>query len=172
MRLPNREHGALVTLRFEGREVRACAGESVAAALFASGERVLSRSIKYHRPRGFFCLDGSCVGCLMRIDGKPNQKACRTRIADGMTVERQNAWPSAALDVLGAADFFFPRGMDHHTLLVKPRALNQMMQKVVRQLGGLGRLPDGKSREMPPARKRAVEVLVVGGGPAGLGASM
>src|SRR5258706_582998 len=62
-RLPTVPHGAPVTLRFEGSDVPACAGESVPVALFASGERVLSRSIKYHRPRGFFCLPRHCGAC-------------------------------------------------------------------------------------------------------------
>src|SRR6476469_7040170 len=107
-------HGDRLNLSFEGDDVPACAGESVAVALFASGERVLSRSIKYHRPRGFFCLAGHCGACLMRIDGKPNMKACRTEARDGLEVERQNAFPSAGFDMLAAADFFFAGGMDHH----------------------------------------------------------
>src|SRR6185312_8947873 len=116
-------HGDKLTLRFEGEDIPACAGESVAVALFASGERVLSRSIKYHRPRGFFCLAGHCGACLMRIDGKPNVRACKTPAKEGLRVERQNAFPTGAFDVLGAADFFFPKGMDHHTMMTSPRAL-------------------------------------------------
>src|SRR5438270_390718 len=123
-RLEEVPHGDRLTLRFEGDDVPACAGESVAVALFASGNRVLSRSIKYHRPRGFFCLAGHCGACLMRIDGKPNVRACKTPVKEGMRVERQNAFPSGAFDVLGAADFFFPKGMDHHTMMTSPRALN------------------------------------------------
>src|SRR3954469_17940354 len=93
-----------LSISFEGDDVPACAGESVAVALFAAGERVLSRSVKYHRPRGFFCLAGHCGACLVRIDGRPNMKACQTPVAEGMRVERQNAFPSVGLDVLGAAD--------------------------------------------------------------------
>jgi sarcosine oxidase subunit alpha len=178
-RLPSllfgREHGAPVQLEFEGDAVKACEGESVAVALFASDQRVLSRSVKYHRPRGFFCLDGSCGACLMRIDGLPNVKACRTQVRDGMKVERQNAFPSGTFDVLGAADFFFPKGMDHHTMMTSPRALNAVMQKIVRQLAGLGKLPDQTEGEtepkLPPSHSRHVELLVVGAGPAGLAAA-
>jgi sarcosine oxidase subunit alpha len=176
-RLPSllfgREHGAPVQLEFEGDAVKACEGESVAVALFASDQRVLSRSVKYHRPRGFFCLDGSCGSCLMRIDGLPNVKACRTLVRDGMKVERQNAFPSGTFDVLGAADFFFPKGMDHHTMMTSPRALNAVMQKIVRQLAGLGKLPDETEGELklPRSQSRHVEFLVVGAGPAGLAAA-
>ena len=174
LRLPHPPRGAPVTLRFEGRDLPACEGESVAVALYASGERVLSRSVKYHRPRGFFCLDGHCGACLMRVGGKPNIKACLTPVKDGLAVERQNAFPSGGFDVLAAADFFFSSGMDHHTMMTSPRALNAVMQKVVRQLGGLGRLPDerpGGPPPLPAVSVRHVEVAVVGGGPAGLAAA-
>jgi sarcosine oxidase subunit alpha len=127
---------------FEGEAVAAVAGEPIAVALFAAGTKVLSRSIKYHRPRSFFCLAGHCGACLMRVGGLPNVKACRAPAAEGVKVERQNAFPSAGLDVLAAADLFFPKGMDHHTMFTQPRAVNVLMQKVVRQVGGLGRLPD------------------------------
>jgi sarcosine oxidase subunit alpha len=163
-----------LTLHFEGDDVPACAGESVAVALFASGERVLSRSVKYHRPRGFFCLAGHCGACLMRIDGKPNVRACRTAATEGLRVERQNAFPSGGFDVLGAADFFFAKGMDHHTMMTSPRALNAVLNKVVRQLGGLGKLPDAPPNGvpvLPRPRQRHVQVAVVGGGPAGLQAA-
>src|SRR6478609_5157235 len=170
-RLSEVPHGDKVTLTFEGDDVPACAGESVAVALFASGERVLSRSIKYHRPRGFFCLAGHCGACLMRIDGKPNVRACKTPVKEGMRVERQNAFPTGAFDVLGAADFFFPKGMDHHTMMTSPRALNAVLNKVVRQLAGLGKLPDETAVELPSPRARHVEALVVGAGPAGLAAA-
>ena len=169
-RLNEVPHGEKLTLTFEGDDVPACAGESVAVALFASGERVLSRSIKYHRPRGFFCLAGHCGACLMRIDGKPNVRACKTPAREGMRVERQNAFPTGAFDVLGAADFFFPKGMDHHTMMTSPRALNAVLNKVVRQLGGLGKLPEAAAPlELPKKRHKHTDVVVVGGGPAGLG---
>jgi sarcosine oxidase subunit alpha len=169
--LADRPHGAPVTIDFEGEAVSACEGESLAVALFASDARVLSRSVKYHRPRGFFCLDGSCGACLMRVDGRPNVKACRAPVKEGMKCERQNAFPSGTFDVLGAADFFFPKGMDHHTMMTSPRALNAVMQKIVRQLAGLGKLPDETALELPPPRARHAEVVVVGGGPAGLAAA-
>ncbi len=169
-RLSERARGERVTLKFEGDDVTAHAGESVAVALFASGQRVLSRSVKYHRPRGFFCLAGHCGACLMRIDGKPNVRACKTPVTDGLRIERQNAFPSGGFDVLGAADFFFAKGMDHHTMMTSPRALNAVLNKVVRQLGGLGKLPDAQPKPpvLPKPRTRHVDVAIIGGGPAGL----
>jgi sarcosine oxidase subunit alpha len=142
----------------------------VATALKAAGERVLTRSVKYHRPRGAFCHAGHCGTCLVRIDGEPNRRACMTPLVAGMEVTRQNAYPSADFDVLAAADFVFSRGMDHHHMFTRPKFLSRVVQKVVRQLAGLGLLPD-EPRKFAPVEQISVETLVVGGGPAGLAAA-
>lgn len=165
--------GEKVQIEFEGKPLPAYSDEPVAVALLAADVRVLSRSIKFHRPRSVFCLSGDCGACLMRIDGQPNQRACRVLVHDGLRCERQNAWPSADLDIFSAADEMFPDGMDHHTLLTRPRLANQAMQKMVHQLGGLGRLPDQEPpfASLPTSESRHVQVLVVGGGPAGLAAA-
>jgi sarcosine oxidase subunit alpha len=87
----------------------------------------------------------------------------------GMRVERQNAYPSATLDLFGATDFFFPRGMDHHTLMTSaPKPVHAVMQKIARQLAGLGRLPDEPMVTLPEAKTLLPDVCVVGAGPAGL----
>jgi sarcosine oxidase subunit alpha len=161
-----------IELSFEGQPVRAYAGEPLASALWREGEHILGRGVKYHRPRAAFCLQGSCGACLVRIDGKPNLRACMTPVAAGMRVERQNAYPSATLDLFGATDFFFPRGMDHQTLMTSaPKPVHAVMQKIARQLAGLGRLPDEPMAALPDAKALLLDVCVVGAGPAGLTAA-
>ena len=145
--------------------------ESVAAAALASGIRVLSRSLKYHRPRSAFCLEGHCSGCLMRIDGVPNRRACQTPCSAGLVAEGQNAFPSAEHDVLGAVDFVFARGLDHHTLMTSSSLLNAMAKRVVRQLSGLGTLPEVAATALPEVITHRVDVAVIGGGAAGLAAA-
>ncbi len=162
--------GAPVAIDFEGTPVPAHAGEPVAAALFAAGIRTLGRSPKYHRPRGLFCLDGHCASCSMRIDGRPNRRACMVPARDGLTCERQNAFPSADVDVLAAADWLFPRGMDHHTLMTSSRAGNAMFLKMVREMGGSGTLP-ATDAPATVTTDEIVDACVIGGGPAGLGAA-
>jgi sarcosine oxidase subunit alpha len=156
----------------DGKPLRAFAGESVAAAAIAGDRMILSRSPKYHRPRGIFCSDGSCSGCLMRIDGLPNQRACMARCRDGLEVESQNSFPSAEADLLGAVDWVFARGMDHHTFLTSSRLLNQVSQKVVRRLTGLGTLPTTPRPISPMPVVAEVDALIIGGGPAGLSAAI
>lgn len=158
-------------MRIADTSVRAFTDESVAAAAIASGARVLSRSLKYHRPRTFFCFEGHCSGCLVRIGGVPNMRACQAPCAAGTEVSGQNAFPSAEIDLLGAVDFLFSRGMDHHTLMTGSSMLNKLANKVVRQLSGLGKLPDAPASELPDVKRFDIDVCVIGGGPAGLAAA-
>lgn len=165
---PAAPRGQPVTIDFEGSAVRGFAGEPVAVALFAAEVRTLARSPKYHRPRGFFCLDGHCGSCLMRIDGRPNRRACLVPVRAGLRCERQNAFPDADVDLLRAADWLFPGGMDHHRLMTGSRVGNELFLKVVREMGGSGLLPDAPADPVPPARDEAVDLCVVGAGPAGV----
>jgi sarcosine oxidase subunit alpha len=175
---PGQPRGAPLTIDFEGQAIRAFVGESVAVALLAGDIRTLGRSSKYHRPRGGFCFDGHCASCYLRIDGRPNLRACMTPVAPGLRCERQNAFPTADVDLLTAADWLFPGGMDHHTLMTGTRLGNRLFLKLVRQMGGSGTLPDpdtiaGAANAAPAANPEAitVDVCVVGAGPAGLTAA-
>ena len=172
-RLPGHDavRGEAVEVRIADVSVRAYADESIAAAALASGARVLSRSMKYHRPRTFFCFEGHCSGCLVRLGGVPNLRACQAPCVSGAEVSGQNAFPSAEIDLLGAVDFLFSRGMDHHTLMTGSSMLNKLANKVVRQLSGLGKLPDKAPSELPDVHRIDIDVCVIGGGPAGLAAA-
>jgi sarcosine oxidase subunit alpha len=173
-RLPGHDavRGPAVEMRIADTTVRAFSDESVAAAALASGTRVLARSLKYHRPRTFFCFEGHCSGCLVRIGGVPNVRACLAPCKPGQEVNGQNAFPSAEIDLLGAVDFLFSRGMDHHTLMTSSSILNKLANKVVRQLSGLGKLPATRPDSAPPeVASREVDVCVIGAGPSGLAAA-
>src|SRR3954466_7351525 len=77
--------GAPIRLSFEGQEVPALAGETLAAALSAAG--ILAyRATPGGAPRGLFCGMGACFDCVVTIDGKPGQRACLVKAADGMRV--------------------------------------------------------------------------------------
>jgi sarcosine oxidase subunit alpha len=160
-----------VSLRWDRDEpVPAREGDTVSLALLDAGVLETSRSAKYRRPRGAYCLRGDCGTCLVRIDGLPNRRACLTLAREGMHVQPQNRLvagpdPSALIDTMMRGD------MDHHHFMVRPRVVNQIMQGVARNLTGLGTLPD---RPVPDAPARHAEhrpdVLVVGAGPAGTAA--
>jgi hypothetical protein len=81
--------GRRLHFMFDGLPVLACEGETVAAALFAAGHRTLRTSSRAGAPRGLFCGMGVCFDCLVRVNGRPNLRACQTPVADGMIVETQ-----------------------------------------------------------------------------------
>ena len=155
----------------DGEPIDAAPEDTVASALLRAGVTTFTRSIKYHRPRGPFCLAGSCGQCLMRIDGVPSLPACRIEAAEGMRCERQNA-PLGLVerDLFRAADFLFPDGLDHHHLLTGSRLLGRVALEVARRLAGLGELPEA---QRPPVggELRTAKIVVVGGGPAGVAAA-
>ena len=79
---------ALVCFTFDGREIRAHSGQSVAAALLAAGERDLRRD-EFGESKGLFCGIGHCWECRCEIDGVANVRACMTTVISGMVVHRQ-----------------------------------------------------------------------------------
>ncbi len=173
--VPQRLHfvrNKALTIDFDGRPIRAFEGESIAAALHVAGQPVWGRSLKYHRPRGLFCMDGHCSGCLVRIDGVPNLRACMQPCRDGSRVESQNSFPSVETDLMAAVDFLFAKGMNHHTLMTGSSLLNKATQRVVRHLSGLGELPNSIADTVEKSTMLACDVLVIGGGPAGLQAAI
>jgi sarcosine oxidase subunit alpha len=151
----------------DGDLLEAERGESLAHALIAADRLLLARSTKLHRPRGPFCLRAACDGCLMRVNGVPNVLGCRTRVRGGETVETQNVLGSREVDLLSATDFLFPRGMDPHRLFAGVRVASTVVSKLARRIAGLGKLPD-EAVPVTEAKRRDVEVVIVGGGRSGL----
>ena len=89
-RRTNEPPGAAVTLTFEGKAVQAFAGDTVASALLAAGERVLKITDVGGNARGCFCIAGRCSDCLVIIDGQANQRACTIPVWEGMDVRIQH----------------------------------------------------------------------------------
>lgn len=78
---------AMVRFTFDGREVTARAGDTIAMALWSLGDIVLRRSSRDGAPRGVFCNMGVCYECLVVVDGA-TVRACTTVVRDGMCVLR------------------------------------------------------------------------------------
>ena len=77
-----------VRFTFEGKPLEGRHGESLAAALVSAGI-VAFRETRGGEMRGMFCGMGVCQDCLIEVDGKPNQRACMTRLEGPMTVRRE-----------------------------------------------------------------------------------
>ena len=92
------ERGPSVTVVLDGRAITAYAGESIAAALLAAGQRMARLSARAGEPRGYFCGMGVCHECLMTVDGVANVRACMTPVRDGLRIETQRGlgeWETA-----------------------------------------------------------------------------
>lgn len=80
---------AEIEFEFEGREVVAREGETVAAALLAAGLRGFRATPVSGAPRAPWCMMGVCFDCLVEIDGVASRQACMVTVRPGMIVHRQ-----------------------------------------------------------------------------------
>ena len=154
---------------FEGRRYPIPPGGTVLEALAADGLPSFQRSPRYHRPRAPLCGLGHCTGCLVRVGGRPNVRACRYTPADGDVVSTRNAWPSRRFDLLAAFDLLFPSGIDTLRGFRRPAWARGLYQAVVRRLAGFDGppSPDAASGPVDPPTVHRADVVVVGAGRAG-----
>lgn len=169
------QRGKELSFRFSGRLIRAYEGETIGAALHAAGVRIFSRSAKYHRPRGLFCVAGNCANCLMQVDGVPNVRVCVEPVREGLEVQTQAGWPSTQVDALALLDqvgFLFPVGFPYR-YFIRPRWLYHLWERLLRQVSGHGVLSSTpKPYEGRIKVDESTDVAVVGAGPAGLAAAL
>ncbi len=159
-----------VTFFWNGRPVEARAGDSLAAALHAAGIRVLGRSRKFHRPLG---LGGSFVaGMQAHVDEIPNSRLDRIEAREGLRAAAQNVWPCARFDLLRLARAIPRRwlrgGFEHPRWLPGGTRRFELWEKFLRfAAGGGDPVPVERGGAAIPGERIAVDLLVVGGGPAG-----
>ena len=169
------DRSQVVEFEFDGQSVRGLKGDTIASALYADGQRVFSRSFKYHRPRGLLCCSGNCPNCLVTVGGEPNVRSCARPIEPGLQVHSQNAWPSLRFDLLSILDrmhWLMPVGF-YYKALHRPKALWLLARQVIRRVGGLGSIDINAAHdEHYTTVNRHADVVVVGGGPAGIAAAL
>jgi predicted molibdopterin-dependent oxidoreductase YjgC len=81
------EARALVSVSFDGEEVRLAEGENLAAELLAAGVAVFRRSPVSGAARAPFCMMGACFECVVEVDGVTTQ-ACMVTVRPGLVVCR------------------------------------------------------------------------------------
>jgi sarcosine oxidase, subunit alpha len=166
-----------VRFTFDGRTYEGIEGEPLAVSLLAADRLILSRSFRFHRPRGLMCDTGQCGWCECEVDGRPSVRSCQVPARDGIVARSEHAWPSVDRDLFGWLDLgsrWIPPTFYHHRFL-RPRGLRKRYLDVIRRFGGRGRLRRGGGNAAVP-RGRAVreletDVLVVGGGKSGIAAA-
>ncbi|MGN6678336.1 MAG: 2Fe-2S iron-sulfur cluster-binding protein, partial [Streptosporangiaceae bacterium] len=159
-----------VQFSWNGRAVTGFAGDTIASALAAAGERVFSRSMKYHRARGLVTASFHDPGCMVQVGDEPNVRAAHRRISAGMVVTSQNAWPSLRFDIKAANQLAAPvltAGFYYKTFM-RPRALWPAYEGVLRRFVNGGRVSPDTPTARPAKRYAHPDVLVAGGGPAGM----
>jgi sarcosine oxidase subunit alpha len=163
----------MAELDFEGNRVPIYEGDTIAAALFRAGVRTFTRSVKHHRRRGLYCLTGDCPNCLVTVDGDAGVRSCCAAARNGQRVRRESGWPSAEHDLLGVADHLhalLPVGF-YYKAFTRPRWLWPVAERVIRRATGLGSLPLDRAPDRKAKAHRYADVLVIGGGVAGLSAA-
>ena len=165
-----------VRFTFDGRRFTAQVGDTAASALLAAGVTAMGRSVKYRRLRGVMTAGPEEPNALLTVGEAPahvpNVPATQLKLTEGMVLRTQNRWPSLWFDVtallqLGSA--FFGAGFYYKTFILPNW---RFWEGLIRRLAGLGDAPGRCELPAPSLEHTHCDVLVAGGGPAGLAAAL
>jgi len=171
--------GRSIGFDFDGRQYRGLEGDTLASALLANGVHLIGRSFKYHRPRGIVSAGPEEPNALVGVSRDaarytPNVRATVQELYDGLAAFSQNRWPSLGFDVGALNDLaspFFPAGFYYKTFMWPKAAWKSLYEPRIRAAAGLGVAPGEPDPDRYASRFAHCEVLVVGGGAAGLAAA-
>ncbi len=161
------------TFSWNGRTIPAYAGDTIVSALAATGQRVFSRSYKYHRPRGVLTASYLDPGCFFQVADEPNVRGAHRQAEPGMDVHSQNTWPSLSFDLKAAnqlAGRFLGPGFYYKTF-IRPRRLWPFYERILQRFVHAGEVSADTPRITVDKRYAHPDVLVAGGGPAGMAAA-
>lgn len=159
-----------VAFEFENDSVFGYAGDTIASALAANDHWLLSRSFKYHRPRGILTMAGQDANTLVQLPSDPNALADRTPVSEGQVVTGQNCTGSLRRDRAAWVQYFarfLPVGFYYHAFF-RPRGIWNIWSQYFRRRAGLGVIDTTFRTEDYDKQYLFYDVLVVGGGPAGM----
>ena len=159
---------------FDGQACQGFAGDTIASALLGNGRWLLSRSFKYHRPRGPLSMAGQDANTLVQLPEEPNVLADLEAAREGQVIEGQNFNGSLTHDrdaYLGKFSRFMPVGF-YYRSFYKPKGMWKVWEPLIRKKAGLGVLDLGFKPQYYDKAYLFVDVAVIGGGPAGLRAAL
>ena len=167
-----------VSFTFNGKRLQGYAGDTLASALLANDQVMVGRSFKYHRPRGIVASGAEEPNALVGLGQgdrfEPNQRTTTTELFDGLAAESQNHWPSLEFDV-GAVNSafarFLPAGFYYKTFIHPRPFWKHVYEPFIRQSAGLGKAPKERDADTYEHFYFFADLLVIGGGVAGLQAA-
>ena len=162
------------TFTWNGRTVPAFAGDTIASALAATGERVFSRSFKYHRPRGLLTASYLDPGCFVQVGDEPNVRGGappgRARHGRALPEHLAVAAASTSRPRPGWPRRFLGAGFYYKTF-IRPQRLWPAYERVLQRFIHAGEVSPDTPRATVDKRYAHPDVLVAGGGPAGMAAA-
>jgi len=166
---------APLSFTFDGRRMSGFAGDTLASALLANGERVVARSFKYHRPRGVLTAGSAEPNALVTLGAggrrEPNTRATVVELHEGLEARSQNRWPSLAFDIgaiNGLASPLIGAGFYYKTFMWPAALWERLYEPLIRRAAGLGRAGRAADPDHYEKRWAHCDLLVVGAGAAGL----
>ncbi len=167
-----------VEFKFNGKRLWGHRGDTLASALLANDQMLVGRSFKYHRPRGIVASGAEEPNALVAL-GKgdrmePNARATTTELFHGLTAKSQNHWPSLEFDI-GALNsrlaHFLPAGFYYKTFIHPRPFWKHVFEPIIRQSAGLGPAPKARDPDRYEHFYAFADLVIVGGGVAGLQAA-
>ncbi|MEZ8127631.1 2Fe-2S iron-sulfur cluster-binding protein [Enterovibrio norvegicus] len=163
-----------VSFEFEGKHYLGYEGDTVASALIANDQWLMSRSFKYHRPRGPLTMAGQDANTLVQLPDEANVLADRVDISTAPMVMGQNYNGSLENDkdaLLEKVGRFMPVGF-YYRAFYKPKGIWDKWEPLIRKKAGLGKANLDVEPTYHDKAYLFCDVMIVGAGPAGLNAAI
>ncbi len=167
-----------LSFTFNGERLAGYAGDTLASALIANDRHLVGRSIKYHRPRGIVASGVEEPNALVQLGigarTIPNLKATEIQLFDGLVATSVNCWPTVRFDlgaVAGCLSGLLSAGFYYKTFMPSQTLWMKVFEPMIRMAAGWGRAPTKADPDFYDHCHVHCDVLVVGGGPAGLAAA-
>ena len=163
-----------ISFHFEGKRYEGYEGDTLASALAANGQLILSRSFKYHRPRGSHSFAGLDANSYVQVGDEPNVLADTLPISDGLTAHGQNYLGSLNRDHAvhaGHLSRFLPVGF-YYRAFFRPKGIWPLWERFFRRVAGLGKINCEANETYFDKQYLFTDVVVIGAGPAGLSAAL
>ncbi|MBY0224585.1 MAG: (2Fe-2S)-binding protein [Hyphomicrobium sp.] len=163
-----------MSFTFDGRLFNGYHGDTIASALYGAGQVLLSRSFKYHRPRGALTMNGLDANTLVQVADEPNVRADLHPISSGLAVKSINHLGSLERDAFSVMDYFsrfLPVGFYYKTFF-RPAGIWKYFERPIRIMAGLGTLDPRAEHKYYDKSYLFADVVVIGSGPAGLEAAI